>query len=206
MKLKSKALVPLALIAVCATVSVAAAPPEATLTVLLCDYTGLAPAALDEVESITSFLLSRAGIHIEWILCRAAWPLEAPDVCMAHVTTVRVLVRIVTHPIELEPKSGDPLGSAVINNHYATLYAGEIRTWAGRQGVSFPSLMAYAAAHEIGHLLLGPQHGSAGIMQAVWGKTAHKDISQRWLGFEPAEREAMQDRVRKGRQASLAQK
>jgi hypothetical protein len=30
--------------------------------------------------------------------------------------------------------------------------------------------MAYAATHEIEHLLLGEKHASSGIMRAVWGK------------------------------------
>ncbi len=33
-------------------------------------------------------------------------------------------------------------------------------------------------------------------MQAIWGKTEYRDMAQRWLGFEAAEREAMQGRVR----------
>jgi hypothetical protein len=52
-------------------------------------------------------------------------------------------------------------------------------------------LMAYAATHEIGHLLLGPNHTSSGIMRAVWGKTEYRDMAQRWLGFSAAEQQAL---------------
>jgi hypothetical protein len=48
-----------------------------------------------------------------------------------------------------------------------------------------------AGEHEIGHLLLGPNHTSSGIMRAVWGKTEYRDMAQRWLGFSAAERQAL---------------
>jgi hypothetical protein len=51
--------------------------------------------------------------------------------------------------------------------------------------------MAYAATHEIGHLLLGEKHASSGIMRAVWGKTEYREMAQRWLGFSTEEREAL---------------
>ncbi len=73
-------------------------------------------------------------------------------------------------------------------------------------GVGYGSLMAYAATHEIGHLLLGPQHGSAGMMQPVWGQTEYRDMAQRWLSFEAAEREAMQGRVRERVQEAFGER
>jgi hypothetical protein len=173
-----------------------AAPADPTLTVLVYDYTGLPAAGLRQVESETNLLLSRAGLRVEWSVCHTVWVPEMPEECLANATPLRFVVRIVDHHIGSSEKRGDPLGSAVIANHYATLYAGEIRSSAGRQGLAVASLMAYAAAHEIGHLLLGPQHGPAGIMQAVWGKAAYRDMAQRWLGFGAAERDTMQRRVR----------
>ena len=63
--------------------------------------------------------------------------------------------------------------------------------------MDFEGVMAYDAAHEIGHLLRGPRHRPSGIMQAVWGKSAaYRDMAHRWLSFDAAGRDAMRDRVR----------
>ncbi len=196
MKLNLKTRVLLALMAICAAAPADPPPVDPTLTVLVHDYTELPPAALQEVESETSLLLSRAGLRAQWIVCRGVGIAGMPEPCSANLTPNRFVVRIVERHIGNQEKPGDPLGSAEIESQYATLYSADIRTSADKQGVAFDSLMAYAAAHEIGHLLLGPEHGRAGIMQAVWGKTAYRDMAQRWLGFGAAEREAMQGRVR----------
>lgn len=55
--------------------------------------------------------------------------------------------------------------------------------------------MAYAAAHEIGHLLLGDRHAPAGIMRAVWGKPEFRDMARLWLDFRAGEREALREAV-----------
>ena len=119
---------------ICATTSAAAPPADARVTVHLYGYTGLPPTALEEVEFVTGLLLSRAGIRVQWNVCRAAGTPDVPEECMAPVTTVRVLVRIVAHNIWGQDECGEALGAAVIQNHYATLYAAEIRSSEGRQG------------------------------------------------------------------------
>jgi hypothetical protein len=57
----------------------------------------------------------------------------------------------------------------VVASSYASLDASEIRKYADHNGLPAGSLMAYAATHEIGHLLLGEKHPSSGIIRAVWG-------------------------------------
>ncbi len=184
------------LVAICVNLADARPQVDPTLTVLVHDHTGLPPAALQEVESATSLLLSRGGIRLQWILCRAAWIPNPPDACMEQVATERVVLRIIDHPIGGQVYRGEKLAGAVIEHRYATLYTAEIRSSARRWGVQFVDVMAYAAAHEIGHLLLGADHRPAGIMQAVWSKTVYRDIAQRWLSFHAAESAVMRDRLR----------
>jgi len=53
------------------------------------------------------------------------------------------------------------------------------------------TLMAYAATHEIGHLLLGPNHSPSGIVRAVWGETEYRSMAHRWLDSRAAEQQAL---------------
>ncbi|MGA3201618.1 MAG: hypothetical protein ABSF12_03875 [Bryobacteraceae bacterium] len=58
----------------------------------------------------------------------------------------------------------------IVDSGYSSIDVSEIRKYAGHNGISIGTLMAYAATHEIEHLLLGEKHASSGIMRAVWGK------------------------------------
>ena len=164
---------------------------EPTLAVLVYDYAGLPDSSMNEVESLSAVLLSQAGISTQWVHCLGHQSGPRPALCDANLETGSVVIRILAaHPGDPN-KLGDPLGSAAIHNGFASLYASEIRKYADHNGLSAGSLMAYAATHEIGHLLLGPNHSSSGIMRAVWGKREYRDMAQRWLGFSAAERQAL---------------
>ena len=137
-------------------------------------------------------LLSRAGIRTEWVHCVGHQPGPRPILCDGTLETGTVLIRILTaHPGGNPNRLGDPLGSAVIGNSFASVYASETLKYADHNGLSVGSLMAYAMTHEIGHLLLGEKHASSGIMRAVWGKAEYREMAQRWLGFSAKERQAL---------------
>jgi hypothetical protein len=172
-------------------------PPtgDRTLMVLVHDYAGLSDSAINELETVSAVLLSRAGIRIQWVHCLGHQQGPRPTLCDANLETGSVLIRILAAHPGHPNKLGDPLGSAVVENSFASLYVSEIRKYADHNGLPAGTLMAYAATHEIGHLLLGENHSSSGIMRAVWGRTEYRDIAQRWLGFSAAERQALQEAV-----------
>jgi hypothetical protein len=101
------------------------------------------------------------------------------------------LIRIVPAHLGQPSKVGDPLGAAVIDVGYASLFATEVGKQAGQFGVTPATLMGYAMAHEIGHLLLGEKHAASGLMRAVWSKEEYRNMAQRWLGFSETERRAL---------------
>jgi len=177
-----------------AALAVAGQAQDRTLTVIVHDYAGLSDTSINEVETLSGILLSRADIRTEWVHCLGHQPGPRPALCDANLETGSVLIRIMpAHPVGQPNKLGDPLGSAIVGNSFATLYVFEIRESADRNGLPAESLMAYAMTHEIGHLLLGERHARSGIMRAVWGKTEYGEIAQRWLGFDVAERRALRE-------------
>jgi hypothetical protein len=164
---------------------------DRTLTVVVYNYAGLSNSSMNEMESLSAVLLSRAGITTQWVHCLGHHPGPRPALCDGNLETESVLIRIMAaHPGQPN-KLGDPLGSAVVGNSFASLYASETRKYADHNGLAAGSLMAYAMTHEIGHLLLGENHASSGIMRAVWGKTEYREMAQRWLGFSAEERAAL---------------
>lgn len=164
---------------------------DRTLTVVVYDYAGLSDSSMNEVESLSAVLLSRAGIRAQWVHCLLHQPGPRPALCDGNLETGSVMIRILSSHPGQPNKLGDPLGWASVGNSYASLDASAIRKYADPNGLSAGNLLAYAATHEIGHLLLGEKHAASGIMRAVWGKAEYREMAQHWLGFSDSERQAL---------------
>jgi len=164
---------------------------DRTLTVIVWDFAGVSDSSLDEMETLSSLLLFRAGIGARWVHCGGHLQGSQPALCDAQLKPRSVLLRIVAAYPGNQNKRGDPLGTAMVESGYASIYATEIHKYAAHNGLPDGTLMAYAATHEIGHLLLGPKHSSQGIMRAVWGEVEYRGMGQRWLGFGAAEQQAL---------------
>ncbi len=176
--------------------NVCAAPkqtPTTQLTILIYDYSGASDSTIHEAETVSSLMLSRANITTGWFYC-AGHPQNARLLlCDGDLTPGTILIRILPAHVGRHNKLGDPLGSAVVDVGYASLYANEIRKHAQQHGLTPETLMGYAMAHEIGHLLLGEKHAKSGIMQAVWGKKEYSQMAQRWLAFSAKERMSLNE-------------
>jgi len=164
---------------------------DRTLTVIVWDYAGVSDSSLDEMETLSALLLFRAGVGTEWVHCGGHLQGPQPALCDAQLKAGSVLLRIVAAYPGNQNKRGDPLGTAMLESGYASIYATDIHKYAAHNGLSDGSLMAYATTHEIGHLLLGPNHSSSGIMRGVWGENEYRGMAQRWLGFGAAEKKAL---------------
>jgi len=91
---------------------------------------------------------------------------------------------------------------------YATLFADEVFEIARLVGVPRGRLLGYTAAHEIGHLILGPgAHAQVGLMKAVWDRGDFNAMNCRWLAFRPAEAERLRQEItRRGTVLAAARK
>jgi hypothetical protein len=164
---------------------------DGTLTVLVLDYAGLSDSSLNEMESLSGLLLSRAGIGTQWVHCLGHQAGLRPAVCDRNLEQGSVLIRILKTRIGGQNGPGDRVGSARIESGYASLNASELSKYAEHNELPADSLMAYAMTHEIGHLLLGANHEPTGIMRAVWGKAELREIARGSLRFSTQERMAL---------------
>jgi hypothetical protein len=166
-------------------------PGDRTLTVIARDYAGVSDSSLGEMETLSALLLSRAGIRTQWVHCGGHLQGPQPALCDANLEKGTVMMRILVAYPGNQNNHGDPLGTAMVESSYASIYATEIHKYAAHNGLPDSNLMAYAATHEIGHLLLGPNHSPSGIMRAVWGEAEYRGMAQRWLGFGANEQQVL---------------
>jgi hypothetical protein len=76
---------------------------------------------------------------------------------------------------------------------YATMLMDEVEKLASQQKlVSIGRILGHAAAHEIGHLVMGSgSHSPRGLMRAGWKANELRDMAERRLLFTQQEGERM---------------
>jgi len=155
----------------------------AAIDVRVYDYTGLQPSTLQKLVTQTQDILAGTGASIQVKLCRGG---SVPP-CEAQ-TTARILVlRIV--PGEAKKMRNVrrlPLGQSFSDEDggtYASVFLERVQDEAGSANVPWVTVLAFAAAHEVGHLLLGPSHTPSGLMKAAWDRNDYQAMNQKHLHF-----------------------
>ncbi len=119
------------------------------------DYTGLSPAALHEFVARTQEILASSGISLEVDACAKG---AAP--CESHTGGSRqIVIRVIADtPKSMKNVRREKLGMSVADRDggtYATVFLQPAEEKASDANLPRIVVLAYAAAHEIGHLLLG---------------------------------------------------
>jgi hypothetical protein len=124
---------------------------------------GVTAEQMSHARDVAGVILQGADLHAVWRDCTAD--------CAEALGPRELIVRIVAAPQGIVAES---LGCALIDLQHragtlATVYPDRINAVAFRTGVDAGTLLGRAVAHEIGHLLLGTTHHSAGgLMRALW--------------------------------------
>jgi len=166
-----------------------------TLTVLVYDHARVSDASINEMETVSSAILSDVSIRAQWVHCLGHQQGARPALCEGKLGAATVQLRILLVYPGNRTGRGEALGTAVVGGTLAKIYAFPIYQYACRNSLPASRLMAYAATHEFGHLLLGPQHSPSGIMQGAWGTTEYRAMAQRRFGFSEAQQEALRRAV-----------
>ncbi len=147
------------------------------------DYTGLSPAAFHEFVARTQDILARSGVSLEVDACaRGAAP------CESHTGSSRqVVLRVIADTGKsMKNVRLEKLGMSVAGHDggtYATVFLKPAEEKASDANLPRMVVLAYAAAHEIGHLLLGQAHSPQGLMKATWGVNDFMAMSQNDFHF-----------------------
>lgn len=153
------------------------------VTVIVYDYTSIPDAVLKRMRDDVSRIFGESGIEVRWIGVASKDSLT--------VFAIQILIKRQAAPASSSASTaamGASLGDSHTVGGIAMLFRDRITHVAldGHQDVA--RLLAYAMAHEIGHMLLPyPAHAAAGIMHAPWDGDDLQHISGRTLKFSAAE-------------------
>jgi hypothetical protein len=160
---------------------------NAALQVQVYDYAGLNAAALHEFTRHTKEILTNSGLAVEVDLCVG---LVATSCERLNETSKSVVIRVVpgsaTH---VNNSRWQPLGQSIAGHDggtYASIFLRQAEEKASEVNLSRIDVLSYAAAHEVGHLLLGDQaHTVRGVMKAHWEADDFQAMTQNRLYFIP---------------------
>ena len=136
------------------------------------DRAGVPGHTLSEAQERAGTILGNAGVEVEWIDCHR--PANA-SVCATVAEPDRLILTIVTED-NGRIFSEDVLGRSVPGDRsthgiYARVFHRHVQAKAEHEKVNSGQLLGLVAAHEFGHLLLGPKaHSPEGIMRANWSR------------------------------------
>jgi len=187
----------------CSTSS-AGTPPDTGLTpnvtVRLYDYVGISARDLAGMETEAKRVLAKAGIPSTWLNCRPQNLQRSNPACRQPRTPRDIVLRIVSGDRAARKRFGfTGLGFSIVageGGFLATVMMSRVQQLA-KQGVLSPGqILGFAAAHEVGHLLLNStSHSLAGIMQAHWDTQALQRIAAGNLLFTDQEAELMKENL-----------
>ena len=150
-------------------------------------------------EALTSAnsIFAQASVYVDWLDCSASSAINAePLPCTAPLDPNEFILRFVASPSITTAK--DPLGRSIVDvtvggGVLATVYVDRVNRAANTLAVNRHTLLGRVAAHEIGHLLLGPEcHTRRGLMRDDWSPQSIRGGNLRdWL-FSKDESHRMQ--------------
>ena len=149
-------------------------PLALLVTIRLYDTSGMTAADLRSAMLTADAALRSGAVASAWVVCPPPGAAPAPNSsgCTGLPHESDLLMRIVRAPAAVI--SADTLGFAAVDptagrGTLATVFADRIVRLAARSGIDGGTLVGYAMAHEIGHLLLGTDaHAPRGLMRAAW--------------------------------------
>jgi hypothetical protein len=145
------------------------------------NYTPASPAVLAGAEREASRVFGAAGLRTVWLDCPEGLSSAlSQDPCQVPLEASDIVLRVVSE--STKNKFQDTVFGFAVQPVLATLYYEYPLRLAQGDGAEFelPLILGCVIAHEIGHLLLGPDsHSNSGIMQPRWDR---KQIQQARMG------------------------
>jgi hypothetical protein len=172
-----------------------------TITLRMYNY-AVSRRLLSQAEAEATVILAYAGLRPSWVDC----PLTDAEVknfpaCGHPMSSTDFIIEILTKT-EAERLSSyhEAMGQALEcpeseGGCVAYVFYRNIPELASVGNAAEFRLLGHIIAHEIGHMLLGPSHSVAGIMQARWNYTDMKTIVKSFLFFNGGESRRMRDAV-----------
>jgi hypothetical protein len=156
--------------------------PNPAIKILVYNVAQVPRATLTLAEREATHILSQAGVRARWFECPAVLSdAEARAICQNGWGPINLGLRLLVKPKAFDSGRQDHLlGFAIFPALASVYYDAKLRFVGDDVGLGLPSILGCFIAHEVGHLLLGPNsHSKQGVMQAKW---AERQIRQAVAG------------------------
>lgn len=168
--------------------------PGPAITVLVRNYAQVSRATLAAAEGEAGRILAEAGLRTEWIECPAgpSSTVVSEGPCQKTIEAHDIMLRVLAGPIHNGFQ--DAVFGFTVHPVLATVYYEYAVRRARSDNADFevPVILGCVMAHEIGHLLLGPDgHSGGGIMQPRWGSKQVRMLMMGALFFTPEQSKLM---------------
>jgi len=170
------------------------------------DYAQLKKAELEAFVARTQEILSSAGVSVQVTVCSRT----NPELCPVNTAFPKTLILRIAGGSA--PKMRDvrrpTLGQSFAERDggtYAVVFLEQVQQQAAEADIPAVMVLAYTAAHEVGHLLLGQEHSPRGLMKANWDERDFQAMNQNWLHFSKGELRELAARYGTARTYALAQ-
>jgi hypothetical protein len=146
-----------------------ASPPA--LKILVFNYSAASRTTIASAERQASQIFSRVGLDVFWLECAIPLRPDSDKACAMEPTNGEVFLRLLNR--STQHYFPDSVFGFATPPFIASVYYGSIsRLEAGESEGEIPIVLGCLMAHEIGHLLLGPNaHSLTGIMQRDWRRS-----------------------------------
>jgi hypothetical protein len=184
---------------------VSATAATAAIAVRFSNQSSATDGELADLEATTRQLFARGGIDVSWSRCLDRTRHVTPDSgCEKPAGPAVVFLYVVDVAPQLNLHL---LGRSTLGTGRATVFYLRARTMVSVvKDVSVGQVLGHAAAHEIVHLFLGPDHSTSGVMKGDVSLDDLHDMAQGCSRFRRAELDqvrsaliAAQTRIAEGR-------
>jgi hypothetical protein len=145
--------------------------PIPTITVQIYNYSQASPAVLVGAEREAGRILDTAGLRAVWLECPVGPSTDDPQ-GPCHKAAEATDIRLRVLGAAMHNKFQDTVFGFTVHPVLASVYYDYALRRAKSDDAEFelPIILGCVIAHELGHLLLGPNgHSAGGIMQGEWG-------------------------------------
>ena len=155
----------------CAVIGVPIAAQDRPLymTIVVQDLAGLSPTVIKEAETVVTRIYSQIGVDITW---RNIVGFEEPTAIdqAADVVDAESIIHVGLLSAEMERRARPDratLGMAIPGARLVRVFVDRVEFLARGAQEDVGDVLGHVIAHEIGHVLLGPNaHSTAGLMAA----------------------------------------
>ena len=164
----------------------------ASLQIQVYDYAAIGAKPLGQIALQLEDILRHAGISVQVNICRGSIAVACDEQDALNIRILPGYAKAMRNVGRL------PMGQAFANHMgggYASIFEGAVQDQAAAANIPWVVVLAHAAAHEVGHLLLGDlAHTQRGLMRENWDRNDYQLMNQNRLHFTDHQARQLADR------------